>query len=146
MRPCVQSIASAVSKPQPEHAQRGTEQNEGAVGSALGGYDKCISITVAAESLQRRGPQFLSPSIFDPGLRGPRIPRVYIHIYIYMGVVLNSLFPKWRTSREKIFLSRNFRGTIAVHDSDNGSFSKRKRKRGRERKRQTNKQRARVRE
>ena len=37
----------------------------------------------------------------------------------YVGVVLNSLFPKWPISREKKFLSRNFRGTIAVHDSDN---------------------------
>ena len=35
-----------------------------------------------------------------------------------LPVVLNSLFPKWPTSREKE-LSRSFRGTVAVHDSDN---------------------------
>ena len=39
------------------------------------------------------------------------------YIYIYMSAVLNSLFPKWPPSREKI-LSGNFRGTIAAHDCD----------------------------
>ena len=44
---------------------------------------------------------------------------IYIYMYVHMGVVLNSLFPKWPPSREKKKTSRNFRGTIAVHDSDN---------------------------
>ena len=45
--------------------------------------------------------------------------HTYIHICRYRGVVLNSLFPKWPTSRAPKILSRNFRRTIAVHDSDN---------------------------
>ena len=39
-------------------------------------------------------------------------PSLYVYIYIHMGVVLNSLFPKWPISRGKnpfVKLSRNHR-------------------------------------
>ena len=67
-----------------------------------------------------------------------------IQLYDYMGVVLNSLFPKWPTSQEK----KSFRETFAEPSPCmlliTGSFSKRKRKRERERDR--DRQTARVRE
>ena len=46
------------------------------------------------------------------------VPCIGTYTHTFMGVVPNSLFPKWPPSRQQKLLSRNFCGTIAVHDSD----------------------------
>ena len=45
---------------------------------------------------------------------------IYIYIYMYVsGCCPKFLVPEMANFTRKKILSRNFRGTIAVHDSDN---------------------------